>query len=233
MACDGESSSYWASKFDVAGPVSFTVDVGSLEEVAEVQLDFEFAPRSFALYLSTDGQQWLEVFSTDANVLKKVKLPVGGQLASVVKLELREAHPVHGAFAGHSVYGIRSFAVMAQRLRAVVESCGVAAKSPDARDKYFTAAVDSYDPAAGATLRGELPSLEAAGASLAATVAELAEALPGIASCKVRSASLQKVSDKGHAAGKRAAAYGLDESQVKALYDEARATILAARRVLR
>jgi hypothetical protein len=118
----------------VVEPVNFAVDLGSVEQVAKIVLDFEFVPKSFALFVSADGQRWQEVFSTDANVLRKVSVPVGNQLASTVKLEMRAAHSVHGTFGGHAVYGIRSLAVMAQRTRAAVDSCSAAAKTVDARD---------------------------------------------------------------------------------------------------
>lgn len=65
------------------------------------------------------------------------------------------------SFKGHSVFGIRSLAVRAPRLRAVVEDCGLAAKSADARDKYFETYVSSASAADSKALRSELPSLEA------------------------------------------------------------------------
>ena len=65
------------------------------------------------------------------------------------------------SFKGHSVFGIRSLALRAPRLRAVVEDCGLAAKSADARDKYFETYVSSASAADSKALRSELPSLEA------------------------------------------------------------------------
>ena len=65
------------------------------------------------------------------------------------------------SFKGHSVFGIRSLALRAPRLRAVVEDCGLAAKSADARNKYFETYVSSASAADSKALRSELPSLEA------------------------------------------------------------------------
>ena len=235
LACDGVSSSYWASKLGVVEPVIFGVDLGSVEQVATVVLDFEFVPKSFALLVSADGQSWQEVFSTDANVLRKVSVPVGGQLVSAVRLEMRAAHPVHGIFGGHAVYGIRSLAVMAQRTRATVDSCSTAAKAIDARDKFFMTSVKTFDQATTAALQSELPALEAAEASLAAVTAELADVLPSLPGCHHGRSSLQRASlHRAHKTFQQTAATAaaFEGAGAEALYSEARATVLAARKVL-
>eukprot|EP00440_Ansanella_granifera_P035210 gb/GFBE01038189.1/.p1 GENE.gb/GFBE01038189.1/~~gb/GFBE01038189.1/.p1 ORF type:complete len:399 (+),score=82.93 gb/GFBE01038189.1/:1-1197(+) len=231
-ACDGEPSTYWASKLGADGPVTLTLDLGKAELVERVALGFEFVPQSFSVLISADGGRWLEVFSTDTNVLREVAVPVGGQQASAVKLEMREAHPVHGVLGGNNVFGVRKLAVFAQRLRPVLEHCGLAARSADARDKFFTAAVSSFDPAAGAALRAELPSLEAADAALAAVTAELATAMVSCRAHSARSASLMRAARQSRSGAKRAVGYGLDSEQAAALYQEARATVVAARSVL-
>ena len=112
-----------------------------------------------------------------------------------------------GAFQGHAVYGIRTLAVRAPRLRSIVEDCALAAKSADARDKYFETYVGGAAPGASKALRSELPSLEAwpcfhstpcgsmcvcvcvcrcqaARASVATVVSELGRVLPQISSCR-------------------------------------------------
>ena len=59
------------------------------------------------------------------------------------------------------MYGIRTLALRAPRLRSIVEDCALAAKSADARDKYFETYVGGAAPGASKKLRSELPSLEA------------------------------------------------------------------------
>lgn len=66
------------------------------------------------------------------------------------------------------MFGVRSFKVLTALMRLVVEPGMVAAKSSDARDKYFAVAVGSFDPSFGTALRSELPALDPAGAAVAA-----------------------------------------------------------------
>ena len=54
---------------------------------------------------------------------------------------MKKAHATEGVLGGHALYGVRSFKVMSPQMRTVLESCAVAAKSGDARDKYFAVAV--------------------------------------------------------------------------------------------
>merc|ERR1711977_262668 len=93
-------------------------------------------------------------------------------------------HEAGVTFHGHAVYGIKSLTVNAARLRSIVEECGAAAKSTDARDKYFATYVSEFAPCSSKALRSELPSLEAARASVASVVSELADVLPKLGSCR-------------------------------------------------
>merc|ERR1712166_110154 len=108
-------------------------------------------------------------------------IALGAMPAAKVRVAMREAA---GAFQGHAVYGIRTLAVRAPRLRSIVEDCALAAKSADARDKYFETFVGGAAPGASKALRSELPSLEAARASVATVVSELRRVLPQISSCR-------------------------------------------------
>ena len=107
-----------------------------------------------------------------------------------------QPHAVYGHFQDHAIYGIRSIAVYAPRLQSVVDNCANAAKSTDARDKYFLSYVGEFDPFPAKALQTELPLLEAAKASLTTTISDLADVFPRLESCQARGnlvrASLQQ-----------------------------------------
>jgi hypothetical protein len=63
-------------------------------------------------------------------------------------------------FRGHTVYGISELALSATGLQATVEDCATAAKSHDARDKFFQSFVGEFGMCSSKALRSELPSLE-------------------------------------------------------------------------
>merc|ERR1712100_359031 len=80
--------------------------------------------------------------------------------------------------------GIKELAVRSPHLQSIVEECGVASQSTDARDKYFATYVGEFAPCSSKELRNELPSLEAARASVASVVSELAAVLSKLGSCR-------------------------------------------------
>ena len=231
LAVDGLDSSYWVSKLDEASPVTLTVELDEPAPVLEVGLDFEFVPASFSLQTSSGAGKWTDVYATDTNVLKTTAVPLTGHFVHGVRLVMKKAHATEGVLGGHALYGVRSFKVMAPQMRAVLEPCAVAAKSGDARDKYFAVAVGSFDPAAGAQLRSELPGLEAADAALAAAVTELAEVVPDVHACKEKGVAFSKKSKSREGSSRRL--FGAAElAEQKALFDEAKQTILSARSFL-
>ena len=71
-----------------------------------------------------------------------------------------QAHAVDGTFKGHAVFGIASLKILAKGMQTIVEDCSAAAKSKDARDKYFQTFVGDYGSCSSKALRSELPSLE-------------------------------------------------------------------------
>ena len=71
-----------------------------------------------------------------------------------------------GSFHGHALYGISKLSVQAPRLESIVEDCATAAKSSDARDKYFATYVGEFASCSSKQLRSELPSLEVGSLSM-------------------------------------------------------------------
>ena len=229
LAVDGLASTFWVSKLDETDPVSLTVMVDEAVPLVEADLEFEFVPSSFAVQISTDGRSWTEVYATDANILKKVRVPLATDKAYGVKLVMMKAHATHGVLGGKPLYGVRSLKVLSPGMRATVGPCATLAASSDARDKYFPVAVGSFDPAAGAKLASDSAALEAAAAALSTAVVEVADAT----STKCGSASLKSViqARRARAISSKATAM-MDAEQSKVLLAEARHEIVAARSAL-
>ena len=127
------------------------------------------------------------------NVLSETIVTLAGKRASKVKLTMQEPHPLLGMFQGRAVYGIKSLAVMAPRLEAVTDDCASAAKSGDARDKYFAAQAPEFDLAAAAPLQNEAPALESAVSSLSASLSQLSAKIPQLPTCSPNPAAFVEV----------------------------------------
>jgi hypothetical protein len=166
---------FQASALDPVGPVAVTVDLGSQKKVNSVGIQWEFPAKSFTVSVSTDGTKWSEVHATDSNILSSSSIALGSTPAAKVRVVMHEARRLRlsrcfcgscerlqaaGSFHGHAVYGIKSLVVRTARLQSIVEDCAAAAKSTDARDKYFATYVDEFAPCSSKALRSELPSLE-------------------------------------------------------------------------
>ena len=183
MAVDGVASTYWASSFTDAGEiVEFVVDFGSPTSLLMADISWEFAAQAFSISVSTDGKRWGDVFSTNVNVLNRTRVPLGPSVATKLKIAMSKPSP-SARVRGRALYGIRSLSISTNALRAVVGGCGDAAKTKDARDKYFLSAVGEFDPCPSKSMRGELPGLEAATSSLAAVASELAETISRASVC--------------------------------------------------
>ena len=70
-----------------------------------------------------------------------------------------QTHPQYGKYQSRSVYGIKSVAFYAPRLRTASEDCATAATSSDARDKYFLSYINELELSPSKVLRSELPVL--------------------------------------------------------------------------
>lgn len=188
-ALDQNEASFWASGYDEAGPVEFEVDLGMQESLDSVSIKWEYPARSFSVALSVDGVHWTQVFDTTVNAVSSTYVPLGGKLASKLKIVMSESHSMHGKLDGHTVFGIRTIAISAAKMHAILEDCSVAAQSADARDKYFPVSVSDYSPQHSSALKAGMPSLDAAIASLSSTVNELAAIIPKLAACQSKGAS--------------------------------------------
>ena len=144
--------------------------------------------------LSVDGEHWSEVFATSVNVEGSTAITLEGRRASKVRLVMQEPHPLYGAFGGHLLYGVKSVSVLSPRLQAVADNCATAARSKDARDKYFASFVSEFDLASSQALQSELPLLTDAKAALSAAVSEVMDRIPKASMCRPRP-SLAKIED--------------------------------------
>ena len=237
LTIDGLASTYWVSKMDVAGDVTLLLDFGEAVRGSVLELDFEFVPSAFAVQAASSGAAWRQIFATDSNVLKHVRIPLdAADVLSGIKLVMQSAHPTLGSLNGRKLFGVRSARVMAHPMQPALVQCATAGKSVDGRDKFFPVAVSGFDPQAAAALAAELPALESADAALSAVVLELAEALPAISTCKPAAAVLLNsnatVRQVRRKVEQAASGLSLGLSQESAVLQEARATVLAVRSLL-
>lgn len=251
-AVGGLPGSYWASELDIADPVEWIVDFGGSKKLSACEINWEFPAQSFTISLSTDGEHWSDVYSTDSNVLNSTYIRMDSVLATKAKVIMRKSHPLYGHAQGHALYGLASVAFYAPRLHTVVADCSETAKSTDARDKYFLSHVAEFDPSAAASILSELPAAEAAARSLAATCRELLVASPscgaslrpalGATSLLSPSGAGNDLKARGSATGTQGAisrihgmigaAVGVNGKTYEALLRESRAAVLRARRAL-
>jgi len=182
-AVDGDEASYWSSERAPDSPQYITVDFGESRVLKAVEVEWELPAEDFSVEVSNDGASWTPVFSTDVNGLFTTKESLGFIPATHARLVLNKGHPIYGSLNGVPAFGIRRLSFIAPRLRTVVESCAVAEKSGDARDKYFLSYVGSFDPCPSKDLQASISGLAAERVSLAAAMSKLAHALPGLGSC--------------------------------------------------
>lgn len=82
------------------------------------------------------------------------------------------------------LYGIREFAIYSNRLRSIVQPCGAAKNSADARDKYFLELVAEVDFASGNELHNAIEAVNRASTQISQQETELERVMPALTTCK-------------------------------------------------
>ena len=90
-----------------AGDVTLLLDFGKPMRGSVLDIDFGFVLFAFAVHVQGAGPgEWLQlqVFATDANVLKRVQIPLNvAKPTSAAKLVMQTAHPTPAPWAATSV----------------------------------------------------------------------------------------------------------------------------------
>eukprot|EP00929_Paragymnodinium_shiwhaense_P113923 TRINITY_DN82236_c0_g1_i1.p1 TRINITY_DN82236_c0_g1~~TRINITY_DN82236_c0_g1_i1.p1 ORF type:complete len:536 (+),score=100.24 TRINITY_DN82236_c0_g1_i1:54-1661(+) len=167
QAVDGNGVTYWASMpIEKGEEVTFTVPFAETH-LRSVDIDWEFPPNKFELQATTNGHEWHTIYAVRSNPLHSTTshIPLVGEMASAVRLRLMDPDvgtDSHQHHEGMAYYGIRSLRVNADTRQPVLESCDVAAESPDASDKWFLTSVSEFDSAKAADDRSQLDATRAA-----------------------------------------------------------------------
>lgn len=194
-AVDFDDASFWASKADEANPVEFIIDLGEERNIDVLKITWEYPPQAFSVSSSVDGERWVQAFATDMNMESVTRTPLRQAPARKVKVAMQKPHVLYGTSSGQSYYAIKSITMTAPRLRAVLDDCATAARSKDARDKYFPSYVSEFDPSLLAALQAELPPLAAAKASLSLALGEIAGTQSKLPECRSAQALSEHVHD--------------------------------------
>lgn len=173
LTLDGLHSTYWVSELGISDPVTVHIDFGAFENLLSFKIVWEFPAQDFSVALSNKDGHWLDVFATDANSAKTNWVRLGSKSAKAIRLTMRAPHIIKGYVNGQGVYGIRSIEAFAWGMHSVLDTCGDAARSDDARDKYFAVHASGHDFSSADTLHAEMQSLTVASSSLAAAVNQI------------------------------------------------------------
>ena len=77
MAVDGSATTFWASKYDdVTAPVRFVADLGEAVYARDLEIVWTFPPKTFTVRVSSDGNEFADVFSTESNVVLVSSVPL-------------------------------------------------------------------------------------------------------------------------------------------------------------
>lgn len=186
-AIDGDAASFWASARDPSekGPVDLIIGLGASSHISVIEVDWELPAKNFEVQASTGGAYGV-LYSTQTNSMNKTVVVAGGASASSIRLRMKEPHPVWGAAGGDFAYGVRAVRVVGSSASVVVQDCGEAAASEDARDKFFLVSVPEFDSSLAAGARASAELAVKSGDRLAGLLARLVAALPALERCTLR-----------------------------------------------
>ncbi len=228
-AVDADETTFWASRPGVEGPTTLTLDLGEARSLSSAKIVWGFPAEDFEFASSVDGQHWTVAYSTTSNMVNVSRVPLGQVTASHVRITMHKPHPVYGVFSGKPVFGIVSLAVFAPRLTPMLEDCGSAAASEDARDKYFATGAPAFDASAAADLASELPALTAAKASLSVALGELVAAVAAGCGKHPSFAAARGAAMQAHESQSGSWSHDSDLEGARLLWTSARSAILSAR----
>nr|CEL73646.1 TPA: F5/8 type C domain-containing protein [Toxoplasma gondii VEG] len=185
---DGHSVTYWASQNfpvnAVPAAVFFDIDLGEKYKLNTAVIDWEYPAMSYSISTSIDGKTFTLCTRNHVNSLYSTLDDMKSSVGRYVRLTLEKPHPVNGRIDDNLLYGIREFAIYSNRLRSIVQSCGVAKNSSDARDKYFLELVAEVDFTSGNELHNASEAVAKASAQVAEHEMELEAAMPMLVTCK-------------------------------------------------
>ncbi|KFH00496.1 F5/8 type C domain-containing protein [Toxoplasma gondii VAND] len=188
FAVDGHSVTYWASQNfpvnAVPAAVFFDIDLGEKYKLNTAVIDWEYPAMSYSISTSIDGKTFTLCTRNHVNSLYSTLDDMKSSVGRYVRLTLEKPHPVNGRIDDNLLYGIREFAIYSNRLRSIVQSCGVAKNSSDARDKYFLELVAEVDFTSGNELHNASEAVAKASAQVAEHEMELEAAMPMLVTCK-------------------------------------------------
>lgn len=146
MVADGQDSTYWASQFDPSGTVYFHVDIGRPTKISQIKIDWEYPPLAFAIETSMDGQHFSGCANMASNDRWSYTMDGHNLEARHVRIAMKATHPTMGKYNTHMLYGIQNLKLTSRGLFPTVQKCAEAAKTPDARDKWFLVEVTEFNP---------------------------------------------------------------------------------------
>ena len=106
MAVDGDSSSFWASRFEESGEVVVNVQTSIPTVIDTLVVSWAFVPMSFSVQVASGASGFETIFKTDANHLNVTVFALGGRRVQRVRLLLKVVRGARfaSAFVLHLVF---------------------------------------------------------------------------------------------------------------------------------